>query len=386
MPFSASRFSTPPDVKYTTIGARSISTSCAIDTSDDEFARANSPDNLGLPWPGTPSKTIHRGVFLDLDVGSAAVTVPCTDCCVHTLHSLRLRRAYFVYCFVCFLLSAVLCTSMLARIVKLKIAGYSLASHQFRTWETVLEGIVGLAVCGETCLTCWLSGRWAFLRDCWHVLDAAVVALTLLHWCIFVISRVLRDANMMELDAPFLALRFVLQPCRVLAAVSMVKRVRDIQMSVQDIDFGELTSVTEWPQSPKSALLTEDIQDLISEHLPTWCRFAEWKLAYSPRVHGTSMKTFYRSQDRGGANVVLVQDSGGRLLGGFSSEPCASTRGAIMERTIASCSHWTAARQRARATTLSLLFEKQLSFTTWTATRRFYYGATSRCCHSVTPS
>merc|ERR1712232_472049 len=102
----------------------------------------------------------------------------------------------------------------------------------------------------------------------------------------------------------------------------MVRRVRQMQRGTLDIDFSMLDIVPEetTPQASGSRILTPQLQMEISAHLPTWCRYREWQLAYSPDVHGTSMQTFYRSQADGNANVIVVCDSDGCVFGGFSSE------------------------------------------------------------------
>jgi len=212
---------------------------------------------------------------------------------------------------------------MLARLVKLKIAGATLFSHEFKTWETILEVVVSVAVCGETFISFWLAGWKAVLRDCWYALDAIIVMLTLFHWGLFLGSRLFTAVSVMEnINELVFSLRFILQPCRVLAAVSMVRRVHEMQTSVQDIQFDNLRTVPESPlETPQGSILTADMRDEISDHLPTWCRFREWRLAYSPRIHGASMQSFYHAQAGGTANVVILQDALGSILGGFSTEP-----------------------------------------------------------------
>ena len=57
----------------------------------------------------------------------------------------------------------------------------------------------------------------------------------------------------------------------------------------------------------------------LHESLPGWCQAQDLQLAYSTRVHGCSLNTFYRNAAAIGPNVLLVQDATGVVFGGFSS-------------------------------------------------------------------
>lgn len=67
-----------------------------------------------------------------------------------------------------------------------------------------------------------------------------------------------------------------------------------------------------------NSILTLDILKDIVFCLPSWIRFHRWHLVYSPKVHGVSMRTFYRQQS--GPNVVLVRDAQGHVFGGFAAQ------------------------------------------------------------------
>lgn len=178
--------------------------------------------------------------------------IPCRERVRHTLLSLRLQKAYVGYCLLCCLLSTAVCSSSLARAAKRKAwDGGALASHEWHPWEQTLEMLVGLVLCAETLANLWLAGREEFFRDCWSVFDAAVVALTLLSWGLLALQNaVLLGEGVLKLDLPLLTLRFVLQPCRVLAAASMTRRVRRMQQSTVDIAFDVQDYVPVAPPSP----------------------------------------------------------------------------------------------------------------------------------------
>lgn len=247
--------------------------------------------------------------------------VLCEDRARHALLSIRLHRNYFAYLFVCFVLSAVVCTSTFGRLVRLKHEGRAISSYERQPWETLLEVLIGLAVCTETLSTLWLTGRAAFLRDSWCIFDATVVVLTLLDWLFRVLRWALLEEEVLRVDLPLLAMRFVLQPCRVLAAVSMVRRVHQMQQGIVDVAFNVLegTSCPEL-ERPEVRIMTKELKAEICEHLPTWCRFRDWHLSYTPHVHGTSMQTFLRGQVGGGPNVIVLRDASGNVLGGFTPE------------------------------------------------------------------
>jgi len=204
--------------------------------------------------------------------------------------------------------------------------GKTLTAHQWLPWESYLDLVVGLVVCAETTSTLWLTGAREFIGDCWGVFDASVVILTLLSWFLIFLQRTaLPGRGILALDLPLLALRFVLQPCRLLATASIAQRVRTMQKNTIDIAFDVLENSVEMvPPTPSGGLLSKWLEAEIRQQLPTWCRYREWSLAYSPRTHGTSMGTFYRLQSKiatCGANIIVLKDGMGGILGGFSTEP-----------------------------------------------------------------
>lgn len=245
----------------------------------------------------------------------------CEDRARHAILSIRLRRGYYLYCFVCFLLASALCFSTIGHLLRLKHEGRTILAYQRHAWELALEMVIASAVGTETLSTLWLAGRHAFLRDCWCIFDTSVVLLTLADWCLHLVRWALLAGEMLEMDLPMLALRFVLQPCRVLAAVSMVRRVKQMQDGAIDIAF-DLLKTEEDPQTEpvEGRILTKELRTEISAHLPAWCRYRQWSLAYAPHVHGTSFQTFLRRQVGKSANIILLRASDGTVLGGFIPE------------------------------------------------------------------
>jgi hypothetical protein len=256
--------------------------------------------------------------------------VPCKDKVRHVLFSIRLRKAYVVYCFFCFLLACLACVSTLGRVAKLKVKGQTVWSHRWETWETVLEAVIGVAVCSETLCALWLAGCSAFLSDFWAVFDTVVVALTVVHLALVALRWALVARDVLEVDFIFLAVRFALQPCRLLAAASMLRRVRRMQQNTVDLAFDVLENVSEGTPTPQhNRILTSKLQEAISEHLPPSCSGSQWRLAYASTIKmdsiASAMEAFYRAQQQGlsegkGPNLILVRTELGDIIGGFSTE------------------------------------------------------------------
>lgn len=251
---------------------------------------------------------------------------PLRDRVKHLLLSLRLQKAYIGYCLLCFFLSALACASSFGRAVRLKVwEGGQLVTHSWEPWEAIAEALVGVIICAETTSTLWLMGRQEFLEDCWCLFDASVMALTLLSWSLLALRWAAPlGEGVLQFDLPLLALRFVLQPCRVLATASFARRARRMQQSTVDIAFDVLKNVESAPPTPQSRVLSTAFRIELASHIPAWCRYREWTLAYSPEEHGTSMQTFYRQQAKAGTGtptVLAVRDIAGGVFGGFSTEP-----------------------------------------------------------------
>mmetsp|Transcript_37705 Transcript_37705/g.80124 ORF Transcript_37705/g.80124 Transcript_37705/m.80124 type:complete len:82 (-) Transcript_37705:7-252(-) len=79
------------------------------------------------------------------------------------------------------------------------------------------------------------------------------------------LRRFLIVREMMQADMSLLALRFVLQPCRVLAAASVLCRVHKMQLSTTDIAFDILENVDSAPPTPQSQSLTPELQVIATE-------------------------------------------------------------------------------------------------------------------------
>lgn len=70
-------------------------------------------------------------------------------------------------------------------------------------------------------------------------------------------------------------------------------------------------------------LLTPERFAALQEYMPILGRLAvDWKLFYSPAVHGVSLDSFYRqAKANSGPSLILMQDTEGTVFGGFAPSP-----------------------------------------------------------------
>lgn len=234
------------------------------------------------------------------------------------------RNGYLVYCFTCLTLTLLL--------MILAVWEAAMPQDESRFWhrklrpeEEAVEAFVGAAMCMETALMLHLVGRKHFLRDPWRVLDTIVAGLTFICGIFFLFRRHIHEAEIVEeIDKPVLALRFALQPCRMVATGFMVARARK-RTAPEDPE--PLTPLD--PRLPCEGLarpiLSSDLALQVREMLPIHLRFSQWELVYSPAVHGTSLTTFYRQQE--GPNVIVIRDAQGGIFGGFATNSWQPTNG-----------------------------------------------------------
>lgn len=261
--------------------------------------------------PGTPQTPGEDNIVVNgRDIGATA-------------HSQLQRQAgccYLIYCSLCMVLTS----SLLVATVWQDLAPRKEARfwrRKLRPWEESGEAFVGAALCTETLVLMRVMGLHHFFKNGWRILDAFVATLTLLCGFFFLLRRTVRQVQdvVEDIDVPMLCIRFSLQPVRMLSTASMVVRAHRLHVAAQKA--AEPKPYFEDPRSPTAANgspLSPALASQIRELLPVYLRFQEWQLVYTPRVHGTSLQTFYRKQ--AGPNVLVVQDAHGGLFGGFATE------------------------------------------------------------------
>lgn len=237
-------------------------------------------------------------------------------------NSARLATYYLVYCVVCLLLTGILLVVAIVEcFAPRKEARFW--RRELRPWEEATEAFVGAALCTETFAVFIALGPRIVLRDKWRFLDAAIAGLTLLCGLFFVFRRVLRGAQRVveDMDVPILALRFALQPMRMVSTAAMVvraqRRRRKRKPAAVEQDIIDPRQFQGAAASLCSAL-TPRLASELRELLPCYLRYVDWHLGYAPKVHGTSLRTFYRRQ--AGPNLLVVRDANGGLFGGFAPE------------------------------------------------------------------
>eukprot|EP00812_Abedinium_dasypus_P015661 NODE_930_length_1307_cov_180.139776.p1 GENE.NODE_930_length_1307_cov_180.139776~~NODE_930_length_1307_cov_180.139776.p1 ORF type:complete len:354 (-),score=106.21 NODE_930_length_1307_cov_180.139776:228-1289(-) len=195
--------------------------------------------------------------------------------------------------------------------------------------EEVGEAFIGAALCAEALATMLWVGPRAYMHDSWRSFDALIALLTVVCSVFFLLRRTAvgdEERIVEDIDVPFLALRFALQPLRMVTTATMVVRAHRLHQAVRPTLDEALPLMDPRRHVPSfSPLLSRRVVEELQSLLPTSLRFLEWELAYSPRVHGTSMRTFYRRQL--GPNILIVRDSGGGIFGGFAPEAWRPAKG-----------------------------------------------------------
>lgn len=80
------------------------------------------------------------------------------------------------------------------------------------------------------------------------------------------------------------------------------------------------------PGNVERTMLTDAMAALITDYLPMIFRVSgnvEWVLAYTPKAHGVSLQTFYRTLEPHETTVLLVRDASSHVFGGFCTQPWA---------------------------------------------------------------
>jgi hypothetical protein len=245
----------------------------------------------------------------------------------------KMANYYLVYCIVCLLLTGIL----LAVAIWECLAPRNEARfwrRELRPWEEATEAFVGAALCAETFAVIVGLGPRAILRDRWRLCDAFIASLTLLCGLFFVCRRVAHAVRGLQrladdIDVPILAMRFALQPMRMVSTAAMVVRAHKRRKKAKPVtEDPEVFDPRQLDSLPRSlcTVLTPSLASELRELLPCYLRFTEWHLGYAPKAHGTSLRTFYRQQ--AGPNLLIVRDADGEIFGGFAPEPWQQRSGA----------------------------------------------------------
>lgn len=154
----------------------------------------------------------------------------------HTILSLRLRKPYLVYCFVCLAVILFLLTWNIAKGVWYE---WDLPQWEHHRWEEVVEAIIGVCMVIETLVTLRLMGT-DFFRNLWCLFDFAVMLLFIVS-TIYAFQNIRSEENITEANIALLMVRFVLQPVRVLAAIGTTYRTWQMQkVDELQVDFSLL--------------------------------------------------------------------------------------------------------------------------------------------------
>ncbi|CAG9316523.1 NCOA7 [Blepharisma stoltei] len=72
--------------------------------------------------------------------------------------------------------------------------------------------------------------------------------------------------------------------------------------------------------SEPSTILSENMIKQIVINLPMMYQIRSWKLAYSPKLHGTSLAAFYRNLSKVGSSIIVVLTQHMQIFGGLASD------------------------------------------------------------------
>lgn len=98
---------------------------------------------------------------------------------------------------------------------------------------------------------------------------------------------------------------------------------KDPNTGRRQVDKKKFIPLSSCPQlSEHRILLSEARLEAIWRHLPVVYRYSSiWKLIYCPRVHGVSLRTFYRQCDvHQGPTLVFCEDAQGHVFGCYATE------------------------------------------------------------------
>jgi len=182
--------------------------------------------------------------------------------------------------------------------------------------------------CVEALIAVLVMGFRVFAQDFWRLFDGVVAILTVCCGIFFLCRRAANTGSdvVEDIDIPILALRFALQPVRMITTATMVVRAHLLHKNAisTQVEVCPLMDPRRFVPEMKS-ILSANLASELQSRLPAYLRFLEWELAYSPRLHGTSLRTFYRHQI--GPNIIVMRDTGGGLFGGFAPEAWRPQRG-----------------------------------------------------------
>lgn len=291
-------------------------------------------------------------------------------------------RLYLAYCFACLGLTIVLVAAVVWEVYA-PIEDAQLWRERLQPWESGVEALMGFSLCFETMFSLRSLGKTRPSPDRWRALDVMITGLAIFCGGILALIRLAtggdrpgagatpcpRDtgAGLVDTSAwpamnmsareggflakqmegttvwvvmvlersylPLLVLCFALKAFRTMHSMppaTLARKLSARKFPTVGIQFvPELPRQIVDPRKPCQGLarpvLTPEVVCRLREFLPCYLRFAEWELAYSPAVHGTSLNTFYRQQ--AGPNLIVIEDAQGGIFGAFVLSPWHITRG-----------------------------------------------------------
>eukprot|EP00397_Hematodinium_sp_SG-2012_P006866 GEMP01006903.1.p1 GENE.GEMP01006903.1~~GEMP01006903.1.p1 ORF type:complete len:430 (+),score=69.98 GEMP01006903.1:57-1346(+) len=276
-------------------------------------------DELDLTRGDANSDSEHSSDY-EVDLKIAASSSPTSNVANYhsarrVLLSWRLRPCYVIYCLTCLVVSAFL---FLYTMIQGHLLDWNFNLYRRALWEEVLEVLLGISIVTETSVTYRVVGRQAFFRSKWCIVDLIISSLTVASWTMILFTSTAVMSHLEgNLEMPVLALRFGLQPMRVLSTFMALHKSRKMQSSGrQKLNF-EMVKIEDDVVMDAQTKFKDFIGQILPE-LPLSLRFNKWYLAYSPNVHGISLHTMFRRLEDAGECIVLIRDHGGQVIGGLA--------------------------------------------------------------------
>ncbi|CAD7936599.1 unnamed protein product [Amoebophrya sp. A25] len=158
----------------------------------------------------------------------------------------RLSRSYLGYNMA---LLAIVSLLLLWNLKRLATTGF-LPRWRHHPWEEALEIVIALLLLAECGTTLFLLGFDRFRRSFWLKLDFFVVCVSWLSlvWAIWQLSsskhKAGQEPTLVEnFELPFLVLRFMVQPLRVVSQVTQLQRAQR-SLDVDNVDFSRLEDLS----------------------------------------------------------------------------------------------------------------------------------------------
>jgi len=161
----------------------------------------------------------------------------------------RQTKCYLFYCSFCFLLTLFI---FIWNLVKAHNNGWSIPKWRHHVWEEFLEILLSVLIVSEILISISLVGWNEVCNVCELKFDLFVVGMTIITIG-FAVLNISSGGASFEINLPFLIVRSILQPARVLYSFWHI-RAADSLGQIDDIDMPEDEELRDFNQTNESDL------------------------------------------------------------------------------------------------------------------------------------